>query len=181
MTFEEIGRRRKVDSHEAVFDLLSEEGENLHDLMWTSHSFSEADVRVCLKQPECIVASDTMALAPYGLLKDTIGSLIGYGWTAQLFQKYVREESVIKLEDAVYKLTGLPAQRLELRDRGGLYPGAMADVVVFDPDTIENLATLAKPTRYPCGIEYVMVNGQTVIEKGKRTKTNPGKVIRRTV
>jgi N-acyl-D-aspartate/D-glutamate deacylase len=181
LTFEEIGRRRKVDPHEAVFDLLLEEGEDLYDLMWTSHSFSEADVRLCLKQPQCIVASDTMALAPYGLLKDTIGSLIGYGWTAQLFQKYVREESVIKLEGAVYKLTGLPAQRLGLRDRGGLYPGAMADVVVFDPDTIENLATLAKPTRYPCGIEYVMVNGQTVIEKGKRTKTNPGKVIRRTV
>ena len=181
MTFDQIGKKRGKDPYDAYFDLLLEEGENLNSLMWTSHAFSDADIRLCLQQPNCIVASDTKALAPYGLLKDTIGSLIGYGWTAQLFQKYVREESVIKLEDAVYKLTGLPAQRLELRDRGGLYPGAMADVVVFDPDTIENLATLAKPTRYPCAIEYVMVNGQTVIEKGKRTKTNPGKVIRRTV
>ncbi len=179
LTFEEIGRRRKVDPYEAAFDLLLEEGEDLYDLSMTGHSFSEADVKLCLSQPESIVISDTMAVAPYGLLEDTIGSLIGYGWTARLFQKYVREDPVLSLEEAVNKLTGLPAQRLGLKDRGHIVAGAMADVVVFDPDTIENRATLKRPAQYPRGIEYVLVNGKTVIEKGNRTGNNPGRVIRR--
>jgi len=179
LTLEEIGRRRNVDPYGAVFDLLLEAGPDLHGLMWTGHSFTESDVRLCLSQPECVVMSDTMAVAPYGLLENTIGSLIGYGWTARLFEKYVREDPVLDLEEAVYKLTGLPAQRLGLKDRGHIVPGAMADIVVFDPDTIENRATLEKPAQYPIGIDHVLVNGKTVIEKGKRTANNPGRVIRR--
>ncbi len=178
LTFEEIGQRRKVDPYDAVFDILLEEGKDLQGLMWASHGFSESDIRLCIKQPECGVISDTMALAPYGLLEDQIGSLSGYGWIARLFQKYVREEAIIGLEDAVHKVTGFPAARLGLADRGYLHPGAMADIVVFDPETIENRATLTTPTRYPVGIEYVLVNGKVVIDSGQRTSINSGRVIR---
>jgi len=87
---------------------------------------------------------------------------------------YVRENPALSLEEAVHKLTGLPAQRLGLKDRGHIVAGAMADVVIFDPDTIENRAALEKPAQYPRGIEYVLVNGKTVIEKGDRTANHPG-------
>ena len=180
LTFEEIGKRRDADPYDAVFDILLEEGRDLQGLMWASHGFSESDIRLCIRQPECGVISDTMALAPYGVLEDSIGSLSGYGWIARLFQKYVREEAIIGLEDAVHKVTGLPAARLGLSDRGRLSPGAMADIVIFDLDRIENRATLMTPTRYPAGIEYVLVNGKIVMANGHRTAVNSGRVIRRT-
>lgn len=178
MTFEEIARHLGVEPYDAIFDLLQKEGENRDSLMMTSHSFLESDVQLCLLQPECVVMSDTMASAPYGLLKDTLGSVISYGWTVRLFEKYVRENPIISLHEAVHKLTGLPAERLGLRDRGHIVAGAMADIVVFNPERIENRLTLENPTQYPRGIEYVMVNGELVIEKEERTPNNPGRVIR---
>ncbi|MBU2578263.1 amidohydrolase family protein, partial [Patescibacteria group bacterium] len=98
LTFEQIGKDRGKDPYDAYFDLLIEEKENLNGLMWTSHGFSESDICLCLKQPDCIVMSDTMALAPYGALKGMIGSLSGYGWIARFFQHYVREKSIISME-----------------------------------------------------------------------------------
>ena len=180
LTFEEIGKRRNADPYDAVFDILLEEGRDLQGVMWASHGFSESDIRLCIKQAACGVISDTMALAPYGELKDSIGSLSGYGWLARFFQKYVREEAIIGLEDAVHKVTGLPASRLGLSDRGHLHPGAMADIVVFDLARVENRATLMTPTRYPAGIGYVLVNGKIVMDSGHRTAVNSGRVIRRT-
>ena len=178
LTFEEIGQKRDVDPYEAVFDLLLEEGENIHDLMWTSHNFTENDIQLCLKQSDCGVISDTMALAPYGALKETIGSLSGYGWIPRFFQKYVREERIITIEDAIHRVTALPAARLNLKDRGLLRPGAMADITVFDEASIKSRATLNEPALYPIGIEHVMVNGRFCIENGKRTPFNAGRVIR---
>jgi N-acyl-D-aspartate/D-glutamate deacylase len=179
LTFEEIGQKRNTDPYDVVFDLLLEEGVDFQGLMWASHGFSESDIRLCMKHSECGVISDTMALAPYGELKDSIGSLSGYGWIARFFRKYVREEKLIRLEDAVHKVTGLPAARLGLTDRGHLYPGAMADIAIFDLNRIENRTTLMSPTEYPAGIGYVLVNGRIVMDKGHRTPVNPGRVIRR--
>lgn len=179
LTFEEVGRHFGKDPYDAMFDFLLREGEDMYSLMMTSHSFLESDVRLCLSQPECIVMSDTMALAPYGVLKDTIASVIGYGWTARLLANYVRENRVLSLQEAIHKLTGLPAQRLGLRERGNIVAGGMADIVIFDPETIENRATLKNLTQYPAGIEYVIVNGEMVIRNGERTSLNPGRVIRR--
>jgi N-acyl-D-amino-acid deacylase len=179
LTFEEIGRRRQVDPYDAVFDLLLEEGEHIHGLLWTSHNFTENDIKMCLREPSCLVISDTMALAPYGITQGMIGSLSGYGWTARFFQKYVREEKLLSIEDAVHRLTGLAALRLGLRDRGVLRAGALADLVVFDEGRIENRATLEEPARYPLGIEHVIVNGRLALEKGTRTGWNGGRVLRR--
>jgi len=126
-----------------------------------------------------MVISDTMALAPYGLLKETIGSLSGYGWIARVFQHYVREESVLSMEEAVYRVTGLPASRLKLTDRGVLQKGAIADITVFDKDKITYRSTVKEPNVYPTGIEYVMINGKLVLKKGARLPVNAGKVIRK--
>ena len=178
MTFEQIGKERGKDPYEVYFDLLLEEGNELNSLMWTSHAFLESDIRLCLQQPECIVTSDTRALAPYGALKDVIGSLSGYGWIARLFQHYVREEAVLSLEDAVYRVTGLPAARLNLKDRGYLRPGGMADITIFDPKAIADRSTVKSPCIYPAGIEYVLVNGDVVIKNAERIHANPGRVIR---
>lgn len=178
MTFEQIGEKRGVDPYDAFFDLLLEAGEDLRSLMWTSHNFSEADVRLCLQQPECIVMSDTMALAPYGVLKETIGSLNGYGWAARLLQHYVREEAVIPLEEAVHRITGLPATRLGLTDRGVLRPGAMADITVFDAQAVTDHSTIKEPCIHPSGIVHVMVNGKFAVKNAERLKTNTGRVIR---
>jgi N-acyl-D-amino-acid deacylase len=178
MTFEQIGKEWGKDPYDAYFDLLLEEGGDLNSLMWTSHAFLESDIQLCLLQPECIVASDTMALAPYGTLKGTIGSLSGYGWIARLFQHYVREQSIISLEDAVHRVTGLPADRLDLKDRGYLRPGGIADITIFDPKTIMYQCTFKDPCCYPSGIAYVLVNGKFAIKENKRTNINAGRVIR---
>ena len=178
MTFEQIGKEWGKDPYDAYFDLLLEEGDDLNSLMWTSHAFLESDIQLCLHQPECIVTSDTMALAPYGALKGTIGSLSGYGWIARLFQHYVREKSIISLEDAVHRVTGLPADRLDLKDRGYLRPGGIADITIFDPKTIMYQCTFKNPCCYPSGIAHVLVNGKFAIKENKRTNINAGRVIR---
>jgi N-acyl-D-aspartate/D-glutamate deacylase len=178
MTFEQIGKERGKDPYDAYFDLLLEEGDDLNNLMWTSPAFLESDIHLCLLQPECIVASDTQALAPYGALKEMIGSLSGYGWIPRFFQHYVREKSIISLEDAVHRVTGLPAKRLALKDRGYLRPGGMADITIFDPDTIMDRCTIKDPCCYPAGIAHVLVNGKFAIKNAERTNINAGRVIR---
>src|SRR3990172_1278609 len=90
----------------------------------------------------------------------------------------VREEHVITLEDAVRKMTSLPARKHLLRDRGELRPGAFADVVVFNPETIADIATYAEPRQYPAGIEYVLVNGAVAVEQGRQTDAPAGRMLR---
>ena len=178
-TFAEIGRDRGVHPYDAVLDLLREEGEGLHHLLWTSRSFSNDDVRLCLQQADCAVISDTQALAPYGALASQIGSLSGYGWAARFLSRYVRDERVIALGDAIRKLTALPAQRLGLRNRGLIEPGYRADITVFDAGEIASHCTVEEPRRYASGIAHVLVNGTPVIRDGQRTEHNPGEVLRR--
>lgn len=177
-TFAEIGRSRGVDPFEAMLDLLLEEGEGLHQLLWTSHGFSDADVRLCLAQPECAVISDTLALAPYGALEGMIGSLSGYGWAARLFETYVRDTRTLTLAEAISKVTAVPAARLGLADRGVLRAGACADVAVIDADRIASHCTVAEPTRYATGIAHVLVNGRFAMRDGARTAVDAGHVLR---
>jgi N-acyl-D-amino-acid deacylase len=91
----------------------------------------------------------------------------------------VREERIVSLEEAIRRMTSLPARKLGLRDRGLLQPGHLADVVVFDPATIADTATFADPHRYPDGIRWVLVNGQPVIAAGQHTGARPGRVVGR--
>ena len=176
--FEEIGRMRGVDPYDAVLDLLLEESDNLTGLIWSSKSFKDDDVDLCLRQPECAVISDTVAVANEGILKDHVGSLSGYGWAARFLQYYVRDRKVLGLEDAVQKITSVPARRLGLKDRGRLRAGYKADICVFDPATIASNCTAKHLRRYASGIAHVLVNGRLSMHNGVRTQKNSGEVLR---
>lgn len=176
--FEDIGRMRGVDPYDAVLDMLLEEGENLMGALWSSRSFRNDDIELCLQQPECAVISDTVAVANEGILKDHVGSLSGYGWAARFLQHYVRDRRLLGLEEGIRKITSLPADRLGLNDRGSLRPGQQADICVFDPATIASHCTAKHPRRYASGIAHVVVNGQLSFRDGQPTLANAGRVLR---
>jgi N-acyl-D-aspartate/D-glutamate deacylase len=125
-----------------------------------------------------MVASDGSALAPYG--KVAAGSYPhprNYGCFPKVLGEFVRERRLVTLEEAVRKMTSLPATRFGLQDRGILRPGAAADITVFDPATVADKATFSQPQQYPEGIVYVIVNGQVVVERGQHTGRRPGQVL----
>ena len=179
MTFREIGLRRNADPMDAVLDLLAEEGAGLGNLAWTSSGFDDADIRLCLEQAECAVMSDTKALNRDGPLAGTIGSLSGYGWVARLLGHYVREEGVLSLAEAVRRITSLPAERLGLADRGRIRPGAVGDLVVFDPAAVRDVSDIREPRRHPEGFRHVVLGGVPTLRDGRRTDATPGRVLRR--
>jgi N-acyl-D-aspartate/D-glutamate deacylase len=139
----------------------------------------EEDIVTILRYPACAVSTD-------GSTRDMPSTVMrpahprNYGTYAKILQHYVREEHLLSLENAVRKMSSLPASFLGLTDRGLIRPGSWADLTVFDSEHVENKATFAEPDRFPTGIEYVIVNGEIVAEKGKRTESLPGKVLDRT-
>jgi len=176
--FQEIGRMRGVDPYDAVLDILLEEGDNLMSTMWSSKSFRDSDLDLCLQQPECAVISDTVAIANDGILKDHIGSLSGYGWAARFLQYYVRDRQILSLPEGIAKITRIPSQRLGLKHRGELRRGYHADICVFDAASIASNATARNPRRYASGIAHVLVNGKFSMRNGARTDVNAGRVVR---
>ena len=101
-----------------------------------------------------------------------------YGSFPRVLGKYVRQEKIISLEEAIRKMTSLPAEKLRLKKRGVLNKGYYADIVVFNPDTVIDNATYASPKNYPSGIDYVLVNGKLTINEGKHTGVTEGKILR---
>ncbi len=179
LDFESIGRLRGVDPHDAAFDLLVQEGAGLEQLMWTSRNFDDADICLCLQQAQCSVMSDTLAVSRRGPLRDVIGSLSGYGWTARLIGHYARDRGVLTLAQAIHRITGRPAERLGLAHRGRLREGGFADIVVLDPARVQDNATFALPAAHPSGFVHVLVNGRPVVCNGARNEERPGRVLRR--
>jgi N-acyl-D-aspartate/D-glutamate deacylase len=98
---------------------------------------------------------------------------------ARFIQQYVREQPLLTLEEAVRKMTSLPARKHRLADRGVLRAGCFADIVIFDPETIADIATYAEPRQYPVGIDYVIVNGAVAAERGRQTDARAGRMLRR--
>ena len=147
-------------------------------LLWTSHSFTDDDIELCLRQPECAVISDTLALAPYGDLQDRVGSISGYGWAARFLSLYVRQRNVLSLEEGIRRMTALPADRLGLRDRGRLQPGMYADITVFDKASIESHCDARSPRAYATGIAHVLVNGTFAMRNGERCSRDNGRVLK---
>ena len=132
----------------------------------------EPDVRRVVSDDHCMVGSD-------GLPSDGKPHPRLYGTMAAVLQKYVRDEPVITLEDAVRKMTSLPAAKHRVAERGVLREGWFADVVVFDQEKVADVATYAEPRQYPAGIEYVVVNGQVAAERGRQTDARAGRMLRR--
>ncbi len=142
------------------------------------HMMSEQDIRTALKFPWTSIGSDAGAALEPGKV-DLLGlpHPRSYGTFPRVIAKYVREDKVITLEDAIRKMSGWPATRMRLAERGFLREGFWADVVIFDYDTIRDVATYDSPVAYPEGIDYVLVNGVVVVERGKHTGARPGKVL----
>jgi dihydroorotase/N-acyl-D-amino-acid deacylase len=172
----EIAKLWNKDPIDTVFDLLIE------DEAFTGVAMvgmSEPDVALALQQPWVSICNDSQGTAPDGLLGKEHPHPRAYGTFPRILRKYVREEKKLTLEDAIRKFTALPAQRMRLADRGVLKAGMWADVVVFDPETIRDVATFENPNQLSEGMRFVLVNGVPVIDEGKMTNALPGKVLER--
>jgi N-acyl-D-amino-acid deacylase len=186
-SFEEIAALRGQSPIDAYLDLLVEEDGNASALF---NYIDEEDIRALLRHPLMMICSDGNAVAPYG----TLGKIQGYwpcsyGEYPYILQRYVREEGVLTLQEAIRKMTSFPAQKLGLRDRGQIREGMCADIVAFDFDRIRDRATCRfpytfplsnYPHKYPEGIEHVIVNGKVVVTKGEHTGALAGHVLRKT-
>ncbi|MGD8539554.1 MAG: D-aminoacylase [Candidatus Aminicenantes bacterium] len=162
--------------YEFVCDLLIAEG---GDLSIIGFGMSEENTTTILKHPLVMLASDGVALAPYEKLSEGIPHPRNYGSFPRFLGKYVREEKLVPLPEAIKKMTSMPARKMGLKKRGTLSKGSYADIVVFDPDTVTDLATYTEPSQYPKGIDYVIVNGKFVIDRGEHTGELPGKILHR--
>ncbi|MFC2164844.1 amidohydrolase family protein [Acidobacteriota bacterium] len=164
------------DPYEFACDLLiSEEG----TLSIIGFGMGEENTSAVLKHPLVMLCSDGVALAPYGKLSEGIPHPRNYGSFPRFLGKYVREQNLLPLPLAIKKMTSMPARRLGLAKRGCLKKGNFADIVIFDKNTVIDQATYTEPEQYPIGIEYVLVNGKLVIDRGKHTGELAGKVLHR--
>ncbi|MFQ6076772.1 MAG: amidohydrolase family protein [Candidatus Bathyarchaeia archaeon] len=179
-SFEEIASLRGTDPYDAVLDVLLAEGLGLQNAFILAETYSEKDVRNVMVHPTSMIGADGFALAPYGPLARFGFHPRSYGTFPRVIQEYVNEKGALTLEDGVRRMTSAPAQRLGLWDRGLVREGMWADIVVFDAERIEDRATYTEPSRYPAGIEHVLVNGEIVIMKGEHTGALPGRALRHT-
>ncbi|MGE0799742.1 MAG: amidohydrolase family protein [Lautropia sp.] len=179
LDFAEIGRIRAIDPHDAIFDILLEEGEHMVDATWVGKISPDRDIRLLLSQPDCAVISDAITLNDDGPTKDIRFAPTGFGWTARFLGHYVREEGMMALPEGIRRLTSLPARRMRLDRRGELRNGWFADLVVFDPQAIRDNTTLQDMRATPSGLVHVFVNGRAAVEQGRRTAARAGQVVRR--
>jgi dihydroorotase/N-acyl-D-amino-acid deacylase len=174
-TLAEIAKLWNKDPMDALFDLLIED----HALTSVAvFGMSEPDVALALQQPWVSIDNDSSGTSPEGILGQEHPHPRAYGTFPRILRKYVREEDKLTLEDAIRKFSALPAQRMRFTDRGVLKAGMCADIVIFDPATIHDVATFEKPNQLSRGMEYVLVNGVPVIDQSKMTGALPGKVLR---
>jgi N-acyl-D-aspartate/D-glutamate deacylase len=169
------GKSPTPDPLDVLFDILIEE-EGSVPTVYAHHD--EKDMNLALAQPWCSIGSDGSAYATEGPLKRGNPHPRNFGTFPRVLGVYVRERGVLTLEDAVRKMTSLSAAKLGIRDRGLLAAGNFADVTVFDPAKVIDKATYTVPFAYPEGIEYVIVNGQVVLDRGKHTDATPGRALR---
>jgi N-acyl-D-amino-acid deacylase len=174
-TLAEVATLWKADPIDALFDILIKD----HAFTYVAvFGMSEPDIALALSQRWVSVDNDSQGTAPTGLLGQEHPHPRAYGTFPRILRKYVREDRLLTLEDAIRKFTALPAQRMRLTDRGVLKQGMWADVVVFDPDQITDKATFEDPNQLSVGMQYVFVNGVPVLLEGKATSALPGRVLR---
>jgi dihydroorotase/N-acyl-D-amino-acid deacylase len=174
-TLLEIGREMGKDPRDAAIDLvIADHGETscIISIM------AEQDVRTALSHPLTSIDTDSSARAEDGPLSENKSHPRAWGTFTRILGKYVREEKILTLEDAVRKMTSRPAIRVGLHDRGILRPGMAADITIFDPETIRDVATFEDPNRYSVGVIHVLVNGKAVVRDGDITEERPGKILR---
>lgn len=174
-TFTEIGNALGKDPRDAVMDfVVADRGESYVIIS----IMDEADVRAALAHPLVSIDTDSGARAEDGPLSQSKSHPRGWGTFPRILGKYVREEKLLTLEEAVRKMTSRAAARVGLHERGILRPGFVADVAVFDPATIRDVATFEDPNRYSVGVRHVFVNGERVVADGRITDARPGRPLR---
>ena len=172
----EIARLSGKKPADAVFDLLVDEQGSVPAVYFL---MSEQDVRVAMQRPWVSIGSDGTAVRPDGPLGSGKPHPRWYGTFPRVLGKYVREEHVLTLPEAIRKMTSLNAEKLGIGDRGLLRAGWKADITVFDADRVADRATFENPHQYPVGIEYVIVNGVPVVEKEEHSGAKPGRILRK--
>ena len=173
---EEIAEMRGVEPAEATLQLIEEEKDGI---MAVVHNRVESDIRFFMGHPQAMIGSDGNAISPDGLYKNFKPHPRFYGPYPRILGRYVREQpAVLTLEEAVYKMSGFPAERMGFKRRGRVEEGLIADLVLFDPDTVIDNATFENPHQYATGVPYVFVAGEPVIDEGKHTGARPGRVLR---
>jgi N-acyl-D-amino-acid deacylase len=175
MNLAEIGRRLGKDPRDVVLDFVIAD---LGKSSCVTSIMSEDDVRTALKHPLVSICTDSEAAAEDGPLSGSKSHPRAWGSFPRILGKYVREEKLLRLEEAIRKMTSLPASRVGIRDRGILRPGMMADLAVFDPSTVRDVATFEDPRHYSVGMKYVFVNGRAVVAEGRITAERPGRALR---
>lgn len=173
-TIAQIAKDQNKDPIDTIFDLLIDDP----GMSVAVSGMSEPDVALALKQPWVSVDNDSQGTSPEGILASEHPHPRAYGTFPRILRKYVREEKLLTLQDAIRKFSALPAQRMRLADRGVLKQGMWADLVVFDSEAIRDVATFEKPNQLSVGMRWVLVNGVPVIANGKMTNELPGKVLR---
>ncbi len=171
-----IAERRRLEPIDALFAVLDE---SAGGASMVHFAMDEQDVRFVMRHPLSMFGSDGLGLAPTGVLSEGQPHPRCYGTYPRVLGQYVRDEHVLRLEDAVRKASSLPAETLGLTSKGRVQPGADADLVIFDPATIAETATYTRPHQFPVGIDYVLVSGQIAVEHGTITGARAGNVLRR--
>src|SRR5947209_12462936 len=174
-TLAEVAKMRGKDPIDTAMDLVAEDESRIGTIYYV---MSEENVKKELAKPWISFGSDEASQAPEGPFLKSNPHPRAYGNFARVLGKYVRDEKPIPLEDAIRRLTSLPATNLKIQQRGLLKPGYFADVVIFDPAKIQDHATFEKPHQYSTGVVHVFVNGTQVLKDGEHTGAKPGRVVR---
>lgn len=174
-TLAEVCALRGTSPAETLMDLIIEDGSRVSTVYFT---MLEENLRKLLQLPWVSLCSDARSMAPEGVFLQSSTHPRAYGSFARFLGRYVRDESLLPLEEAVRRLTSLPASNLRLKQRGLLAPGYFADLVLFDPVAIQDHATFTQPQQFASGVQHVFVNGAAVIRNGEHTGALPGQVVR---
>lgn len=174
-TLAEVAKMRGTSPEDTIIDLIVEDDSRVGAAFF---HMDEANISRNIKWPWTMIGSDSGSVAAEGSFLESNPHPRAYGSFARFLGKYVRDEKVIPLPEAIRRLTSLPADQLKLKGRGRIAPGHYADIVVFDPATIADKATFKEPHQYAVGIRHVLVNGTPVVKDGKHTGATPGRVVR---
>jgi N-acyl-D-amino-acid deacylase len=174
-TLAEVAALRGTTPEDTIMDLVVEDDSRVQAVYFM---IDEDGIRQAVRQPWVSFGSDAASQAPEGVFLRSSTHPRAYGCFARVLGRYVRDEGVIPLAEAVRRLSRLPAENLRLDRRGRLAPGFFADVVVFDPDRIQDHATYEQPRQYATGVAHVFVNGVQVLRDGEHTGATPGRALR---
>jgi N-acyl-D-amino-acid deacylase len=168
------GNTRYAD---VVCEILVAEGEDFANVFLRHIYARQEDLDRLVAEPVCAFMSDGAVAAPYGPLADFVLTPMTYGFTAHVVEEYVRERELLSTEEAIRRMTSLPAVILGLNDRGVICEGNWADLAVLDLESLKDLSSLEAPRRYPAGVRYVLVNGRVVLTGAGQTGTLPGHLV----